>query len=66
VDDATRTEALTEGGIPGVVGMFRLVLGVEVIQVAVELVEAVVRGQVLVAVAEVVLAETVRCCTPTA
>jgi hypothetical protein len=37
--------------------VLRLLLGVEVVQVAEELVEAVVGGQVLVAVAQVVLAE---------
>jgi hypothetical protein len=40
-----------------VVLVLRLLLGVEVVEVAEELVEAVVGGQVLVAVAEVVLAE---------
>ena len=41
----------------GIVGQFGFLLGVEVIQVAEELVEAVHGGQMLVAVAEVVLAE---------
>ncbi len=57
VDDAARAEALAELGILRVVLVLRLFLGVEVVEVAEELVEAVVRGQVLVAVAEVVLAE---------
>ena len=42
------------GGVVGVLGLF---LGVEVVQVPEELVEPVHRRQVLVAVAEVVLAE---------
>ena len=41
----------------GVVGLLRLLLRVEVVQVPEELVEAVCGGEVLVAVAEVVLAE---------
>ena len=41
----------------GIVRQFRLFLGVQVVEVAVELVEAVNGGQELVAVAEVVLAE---------
>ena len=40
-----------------VVGILRLLLGVEVIKIAEELIEAVHRRQVLVAVAQVVLAE---------
>ena len=44
-------------GFFGVVRVLRLLLGVQVVQVAEELVEAVRRGQHLVAVAEVVLAE---------
>ena len=44
-------------GLLRVVGILRLLLGVQVVEVAEELVEAVVRGQHLVAVAEVVLAE---------
>ena len=44
-------------GLFRVVRQFRLFLGVEVIEVAVELVEAVYGGQELVAVAQVVLAE---------
>ena len=50
-------ELLAKCWILWVVDIFRLVLGVEVVQVAEELVEAVVGGQVLVPVAEVVLAE---------
>ena len=44
-------------GVLRVVGVLRLFLGVEVVEVAEELVEAVVRRQHLVAVAEMVLAE---------
>jgi hypothetical protein len=40
-----------------VVGLFRFLLGVEVVQVAVELVEPVHRGQELVAITQVVLAD---------
>jgi hypothetical protein len=50
-------ELLAELRILRVVRQFRFLFGVEVIQVAEELVEAVHRGQVLVAVTEVVLAE---------
>ena len=42
--------------VPGVIGLLGLLLGVQVIQVAVELVEAVHGGEELVAVAQVVLA----------
>ena len=44
-------------GLFGIVGVLRLLLGVEVVEVAEELVEAVVGRQELVLVAEVVLAE---------
>ena len=57
VEHAARPELLLELGILRVVGVLRLLLGVQVIEVAEELVEAVRRGQELVAVAEVVLAE---------
>jgi hypothetical protein len=63
VDHAARAELLAEGlavgqhHVAGVVLVLRLLLGVEVVEVAEELVEAVVGRQVLVAVAEVVLAE---------
>ena len=59
-DDAARAEPLAEVRellVGRVVGMLRLLLGVEVVEVAEELVEAVHRRQELVAVAEVVLAE---------
>ena len=55
--DAARTELRLEGGILRIVGVLRLVLGVQVIEVAEELVEAVHRRQEFVAVAEMVLAE---------
>ena len=54
---AARAELLPEIRVLRIVGVFRLFLGVEVIEIAEELVEAVHRRQVLVAVAEVVLAE---------
>jgi hypothetical protein len=41
----------------GVVRIFRLLLGVQVIEVAVELVETVARRQVFVAIAQMVLAD---------
>jgi hypothetical protein len=62
-DHAAGAELLAEGAAVGqhhvarIVLVLRFLLGVEVVEVAVELVEAVVGGQVLVAVAEVVLAE---------
>ena len=54
---AARAELALERRVLRVVGVLRLLLGVEVVEVAEELVEAVHRRQVLVAVAEVVLAE---------
>ena len=60
VDHTPRTEALAELGILRVVLVLRLLLGVEVVEVAEELVEAVHGRQVLVAVAEVVLPELPR------
>jgi hypothetical protein len=59
-DDAAGTEPLAEvRELLGrrVVGVLGLLLGVEVVEVAEELVEAVGGGEELVAVAEVVLAE---------
>ncbi len=62
-DDAARAEGFAEGPAVGehhvarVVLVLRLFLGVEVVEVAEELVEAVVGRQVLVLVAQVVLAE---------
>ena len=57
LEDAARPELRLERGILRVVLVLRLLLGVEVVEVTEELVEPVHRGQVLVAVAEVVLAE---------
>ena len=54
---AARAELLPEIRVLRIVGVFRLFLGVEVVEVAEELVEAVHGRQVLVAVAEMVLAE---------
>ena len=57
LDHAARPEALAERGVLRIVRVLRLLLGVEVVEVAEELVEAVVGRQELVLVAEVVLAE---------
>ena len=57
VQHAARAELLLELGVLRVVRVLRLLLRVQVVEVAEELVEAVRRGQELVAVAEVVLAE---------
>ncbi len=57
VDHAARTIALLEFRILRIIRVLRLLFGVEVIEVAKELVEAVVGGQELVPVAQVVLAE---------
>ena len=57
IEQAARAELRAEGRILRIIGVFRLFLGVEVIEVAVELVEAVHGGQEIVAVAEMVLAE---------
>ncbi len=63
VDHPARSEVLAEVGellLGGVVGQFRLLFGVEVVQIAEELVEPVHGREELVAVAEVVLAELAR------
>ena len=60
MEDAARPEPLPKLGVllrVGIVRVLRLLLGVQVVEVAEELVEAVRRRQVLVAVAEVVLPE---------
>ena len=57
VDDIARAKLLLELGALRVVGLVRLFHGVEVIEDAIELVEAVDRRQVFVAVAEMVLAD---------
>ena len=55
--DAARTELRLETRVLRIVGVLRLLLGVEVIEIAEEFVEAVHGRQELVAVAEMVLAE---------
>ena len=55
--DAARTEHRLEGGVLRVIRVLRFILGVQVIEVAEKLVEAVHRRQKLVAIAEMVLAE---------
>ena len=57
VDHAARAIALLEFRILRVIRVLRLLFGIEVIEVAKELVEAVVGGQELIPVAQVVLAE---------
>src|SRR5204863_9082533 len=61
VQNAARTELLLERRILGIVGQLRLLLGVQVIQIAEELVEAMYGRQVFVAVTEVVLPELAGC-----
>src|SRR5581483_9927766 len=58
--DPAGTELLLEARNLGIVGQLRLLLGVEVVEIAEELVEAVDCGQELVAIAQVVLAELAR------
>jgi hypothetical protein len=55
--DTAGSEAIPEPGILRVVRMLWLILGVEVIQVPIELIEPVVRRKVRVLVPEMVLAE---------
>ena len=57
VENAARPVAGVEGRILGPVGVLRLLLGVEVVEIAIEDVEAVDGGQMLVSVAKMVLAE---------
>jgi len=57
MDDAARPEGLAELRILGIVVHLRLVLRVQVVKVAEEFVEAVIRRQHVIQVAEVVLAE---------
>ena len=57
LQDAARAELEFELGVLRIVGVLRLVLGIEVIEIAEELVEAMHGRQELVAVAEMVLAE---------
>ena len=57
VQDVARAEAGVEFGILGIFSVVRFLHGVEVVQDAVELVEAVDGGQIFVAVAQMVLAD---------
>ena len=57
VQDAARAELRLEGRVLRVVDVLRFFLGVEVVEIAEPLIEPVHRGQHVVAVAEVVLAE---------
>ncbi len=57
LEDAAGSESGLELGVLGVVDILGLFLGVEVIEVPEELIEAMHRRQVLVAIAEMVLAE---------
>ena len=57
MEHAARSKLLLEFRILGIVRQFRLFLGVEVIEIAEELVEPVHGRQIFVAIAEVVLAE---------
>ena len=57
LQDAARTELRLECRVLRIVRMLGLVLGIQVVEIAEELVEAVHRRQELVAVAEMVLAE---------
>src|SRR5205814_7767019 len=60
VEHAARAEPLLERGVLRVVGVLGLLFGIQMVEVAEELVEAVDRRDELVAVAEVVLAELAR------
>jgi hypothetical protein len=55
--DTARAEVRAEGGIARVVKILRFFLGVEVVEITEEFVEAVHGGQKFVAVAQMVLAE---------
>ena len=57
LQDAARPELLLKRGVFRIVGIFRLFLRIQVIEVAEELVKAMNRGKMLVAVAEMVFAE---------
>src|SRR6185503_13179286 len=60
VEDAAGTELLAECGIFGVIRQFGFLFRVEVIEVAVELVESMSRRYELVPIAEMVLAKLAR------
>jgi hypothetical protein len=57
MEDATRPELFLKFRVLRVVGILRLLLGVQVVEVAVELVEAMKGGQKFVPVAKMILAE---------
>ena len=57
VEDPTRPEFLAEFGVLRIIGKFRLFLGIQMIEVAVELVETVGSGQKFILVAQVIFAE---------
>ena len=57
LENAARPELRAEAGVLRIVGIFRLLFGIEVIEVAEEFVEAVHGRQMLVAISQVVLAE---------
>ena len=57
VEHAARSEPLLESRVLRVVRVLGLFLGIEVVEVAEELVKAVLRGQELVLVSQMVLAE---------
>src|ERR1041385_7466651 len=57
LDDAARPEPFAEFRILRVEPVLRILLGIEVVKVAEELIKAVIGRQVLVAVAQMVLAE---------
>ncbi|MNP02629.1 hypothetical protein D3C76_944870 [compost metagenome] len=63
VDYAAWTDHLVDDWTLGPVRVLRPLLGIEVIEVAKELVESVISWQVFVAVPKVVLAELARCIT---
>ena len=60
VDDAARAEVLPKFRVIRVVRMLRLLLGIKMVEIAEELVEAVIGRQHLVAVAKMVLAKLTR------
>ena len=57
LDDPSRSELLAKFGVSGVVAVLWLLFGVQVIQVAEELVEPVITGQELVLVPKMILPE---------
>ena len=60
VHNPSGSKALTKGGVLGVVRILRLLLGIQVVEVAEELVKPVLGGQKLIAVTEMVLAKLPR------